>query len=212
MLKLIIFDCDGVLVNCSWSVLMNVHKTLVLDNGDDPFKYFKDLNEFKRIWTSDWRVVMKRLGLKDEERCNRVFYENYCQYVSLLPFAEFLVKKLSEKYKLAILSNGHRNGSLEHVKPIEDYFEIVITADDVENLKPHSEGVKKILNFLRMEAKEALVIGDRPEDLMAGRAVGAKTGAVIWGYGLGQDEDFKKLDFKPNYVFHSFVDFMAKLF
>lgn len=211
MLKAIIFDADGGLIECGWPALMNAYEAVIRANKDEPSNYFNSLEEFRKIFNSDWKEFIKTLNIKDENLCCKVFYKNYCHYTSLLRFAEFLVKHLSKKYKLALLTNGHRNGSFKHLEPIMSYFEITVTADDVKKLKPHPGGVKKILRFLRLEPREALVTGDRIEDLIAGHAAGAKTGVVVWEYGLWRKEDWEKLDFKPNYVFRSLGDFIIKL-
>ena len=64
-----------------------------------------------------------------------------------------------------------------------EILDVLITADDVTNGKPHPEPVLKALADLGLaeRAAEVLFVGDSPHDLVAGRAAGVKTAAVAWG-------------------------------
>ena len=66
----------------------------------------------------------------------------------------------------------------------EGFFEVVVTADEVQNPKPHPEPVEKALS--KLDAAEALgrrtvFIGDSPHDIASGRGAGVRTAAVLWG-------------------------------
>ena len=47
---------------------------------------------------------------------------------------------------------------------LQPYFEMVVTALDVRNAKPHPESVKRILNAFRLRPEEAVFVGDSEID------------------------------------------------
>jgi HAD superfamily hydrolase (TIGR01509 family) len=64
---------------------------------------------------------------------------------------------------------------------IAEYVDAVITADDVNDPKPHPEGVLLALSRLGVDPDQALFIGDTVHDLRAGQAAGVRRCAVTWG-------------------------------
>lgn len=63
----------------------------------------------------------------------------------------------------------------------KEYVEAVVTREEVDRVKPHPNHVVKILEVLCVEAKEAMIAGDHPTDVMAGQALGIKTVGVLTG-------------------------------
>jgi pyrophosphatase PpaX len=57
----------------------------------------------------------------------------------------------------------------------------VVGADSCACAKPHPEPVLLALSRLRRRPEEALLVGDSPHDLAAGRAAGTRTAAALWG-------------------------------
>ncbi|MGB8330168.1 MAG: HAD-IA family hydrolase [Polyangiales bacterium] len=64
---------------------------------------------------------------------------------------------------------------------LEREFPVRICADDVVRGKPHPEPVYKALAALDASPEGAVLIGDSPHDIEAGRAAGIATAAVSWG-------------------------------
>ncbi len=66
---------------------------------------------------------------------------------------------------------------------LAEYVDVLVTADDVREGKPHPEPVFKALTDLDLtdRAAEVLFVGDSPHDLVAGREAGVRTAAVLWG-------------------------------
>ncbi len=54
------------------------------------------------------------------------------------------------------------------------YFEMVVTALDVKNPKPHPESVEKILKAFKLKKEEAVFIGDSEVDQQAAKASGVR--------------------------------------
>ena len=57
---------------------------------------------------------------------------------------------------------------------LRPYFELVVTALDVRNPKPHPESVLRILEVLRLRQEETLFVGDSEVDLRTAEAAGVR--------------------------------------
>ena len=64
-----------------------------------------------------------------------------------------------------------------------ELFEVVLGGDQVNNYKPHPEGLIRMISHFGVEPKSVLYIGDMVADIDAGRGAGAMTAAVTWGAG-----------------------------
>lgn len=64
---------------------------------------------------------------------------------------------------------------------LDGAFDVVIGVDDVTEHKPHPRPVLAALERLGRAASTAVMVGDSPHDLAAGRAAGTRTAAVAWG-------------------------------
>ena len=58
---------------------------------------------------------------------------------------------------------------------INKYFSQVITRDDIQRIKPDSEGLLNMLRCLQIEAREAFYVGDSIYDIIAGNNIGINT-------------------------------------
>ncbi|WP_242393881.1 HAD family hydrolase [Anaeromyxobacter oryzisoli] len=64
---------------------------------------------------------------------------------------------------------------------LDRYMGAVIGADSCPRAKPDPEPVRLALARLGRAPEEALMIGDSPHDLVAGRRAGVRTVAALWG-------------------------------
>jgi phosphoglycolate phosphatase len=61
-------------------------------------------------------------------------------------------------------------------------YDVLLTRDDVELVKPDPEHLLAALRALEVEPHHALMVGDHPMDVRAGRLAGTRTVAVLTGY------------------------------
>ena len=85
--------------------------------------------------------------------------------------------------KLAIVTSKGRQATRRGLRHcgLDGLFDALVTADDVDEFKPHPAPVIEALHRLSVEAAEAVFIGDSPHDLESGRRAGVSTAAAIWG-------------------------------
>jgi phosphoglycolate phosphatase len=61
-------------------------------------------------------------------------------------------------------------------------YDVLLTRDEVELVKPAPEHLLAALRALEVEPRHALMVGDHPMDVRAGRLAGTRTVAVLTGY------------------------------
>jgi phosphoglycolate phosphatase len=179
-MKLIIFDYDGVLVD-SLPFLKKVYLRIADIIGIDmPTRdeYFRELLEL------DWRETYKKLDILAKDKVNisefvyHYFNHKYSDYIKPYPEIPETIKKLSKKYKLAIVSNSFKKDIVPLLKKhnLFEYFSAIFTPEE-GMLKPHPDLIIKCLDYLKILPKDAAFVGDMDGDIICGRA--AKVGKII---------------------------------
>ena len=64
---------------------------------------------------------------------------------------------------------------------LDQFFGVLIGADDVREHKPHPAPVLAALERLSADPENTVFVGDSPHDIESGRAAGVQTGAALWG-------------------------------
>ncbi|MEM4364145.1 MAG: HAD family phosphatase [Candidatus Diapherotrites archaeon] len=181
MLKAVLFDMDGVIVD-----------TMHLHSKATDFA-------FSSLGIAEQRHLLKKFGaLPTEEAIKRAFPEKSLEEVSLivdlkykklkelaseliiLPgFLDFF-KKVSVEFKTALVSNSSRDFVEYVVSKLPDFvkFDVIISSSDVVNGKPDPECYLKAAEFLGLNVYECVVIEDSLVGIVAGKAAGMKVVAV----------------------------------
>jgi len=201
---LIIFDFDGVLLKASWKGLFEAYKTIIEAGGKHYKEYFDSFSEFKEWWNPDWRQNDRNLGLPMGKGYDKIFYDVYNKYAYLFHWTPAVIGELAKKHSLAIFTNRHRYNANKYLSPFKKHLRAVIGGEDIKNLKPNPEGIFLILQKTGIQKEDAVMIGDMPEDIMAGKAASVKTGVVKWGLGNWD----KLLSLKPDYKFKNYKDLL----
>ena len=172
MIKLIIFDLDGVLVEAK-----GIHFDAL--NGALG-KYAIDWNEHLSIYdglktTQKLQMLTERKGLL--ESSHESVWEAK-QYWTLQMLKELkpnqtlqsVMSALSEDgYKLAVCSNSIRKTVLTVLSKlgIIEFMDLIISNEDVKNSKPHPEMYWKAISMMSCLPEETLIVEDSPYGLLA---------------------------------------------
>ena len=84
---------------------------------------------------------------------------------------DFLKKIKNQKVKIALVSNASRysiNLVLKKFK-MRNFFNAILTSDDVRKTKPSPYAFKKILKMLKIDSKNSIVIDDNKIGLIAAK-------------------------------------------
>lgn len=178
-IKLIIFDLGGVLSNPEgkeedpFSIVAEKYD-LALDEFMDYFyKFFKEYH-FKRtlsqhtFWKKTLREIDSEISEKDVEWVIDIFNEKAVHDASEEMLS--LVKKLSKKYKLAILSNTYRdvNRPLFSSNFIKYFDGIYLSHMNVKK-KPSREAYARVMNDFDLEPRECIFIDDKLKNVKGAR-------------------------------------------
>ncbi len=173
-LKVVAFDCDGVL----------------FDSEDANTAYYNHiLRRFGRPDMTPEQVVYAHMHTADQvmahlfpdqallDRANtvrrEVGYLPFIKHMRIEPYLKTLLKLLRPKFKFAIATN--RTDTMPNVLSahgLEGRFDLVVTARDVRNPKPDPEMLTNILTHFNIRPEEALYIGDSKLDEQAADAAG----------------------------------------
>lgn len=84
----------------------------------------------------------------------------------------------------AVVSGDERIVQALEYTGIRPYFDIIVTDAHITKPKPHPEGVSYALRHMGIDPELAIVVGDTPADIEAGKRAGvSKTVAVLHGFG-----------------------------
>lgn len=196
--RVILFDFDGTLVNTTPLILKSFRATWKKMFGfemqdADYIKTFGTLlhsamKELTEQCLADGRICkVDDLTVMADEllRTYRIFNNEWHDQI-VEPFAEIdetLQELRARGFRLGIVSSKIRLGVERGLNlfAMAELFDVIISADDVTNHKPHPEPLLKALDTFGAAAHEAIYVGDSIHDIAAGRAANITTVAAAWG-------------------------------
>ena len=176
MIKLLIFDLDGVLVEAK-----NIHyETLnkALKNIDDKYTISWDehLNKFDGLKTNQkLDMLTKEKGLPIDkhkivwEEKQKLTLKSLSLLIESTQLQETFSKLVNDGYKIACCSNSVRKTVLTVLSKlgIIEYFDLIISNEDVKNSKPHPEMYWSAISTMGVLPEETLIVEDSPYGLLA---------------------------------------------
>ena len=175
--KLVIYDCDGVLLDTLDSNYI-FYNSVMEYLGRPPLDR-TDLKARNVLHTYSFNNVMEYFFADDDRRDDAWAFARTIHYHDLAPYMrmeEGLIETLDRlKSSVALAVCTNRATSMDMI--IEDfgltgYFSCVMTADQVANPKPHPEPLLKVIDHFGIEAGEALFVGDGEVDMLSARDAG----------------------------------------
>jgi HAD superfamily hydrolase (TIGR01509 family) len=173
MIKLVIFDLDGVLVEAKtihfdalnealgpkyaieWNEHLSKYDGLKTNQKLEMLTKEKGLPTelYKQVWDEKQRLTLKKLS-------------------NLKPSTQLQVcmsSLVSQGYKIACCSNSIRKTVLIVLSKlgIIEYFDLILSNEDVKNSKPHPEIYWKAISMMGCLPEETLIVEDSPFGLLA---------------------------------------------
>jgi len=187
MLKLLIFDLDGTLLDTIIDIT-NAVNCAIEPFGIKPLS----VEVIKSMVGSGITSLIEKLlpqgtpTSKRDDSINR-FIDYYSRHLldntKPYPGVKETLSKLAN-YKKAVISNKRESLSRNalHGLGLLGYFDLVFGSDSVPDRKPSPVPVLEVLKRLNISKDEAVIIGDSNFDIEAGKAAGIRTIAVTYGY------------------------------
>lgn len=180
MIKAVIFDFDGLIIDTEtpefqvWQAIYAEYDVYLpfdlwskcigssIEAGFNPYKYLKDNCE-QEI---------------DEEALRRNKQTIHSQAIAKQPILPGVIARLDEAKAINLKIGLASSSSAEWVKPhlqsrdLLDYFECVVTCNDVENIKPSPDVYLLATKQLGIKPQETIAIEDSPNGVIAAKNAG----------------------------------------
>ncbi len=173
-IKVVAFDCDGVLFDTKKANMAYYNQ--VLNHFDLPAMTGEQFN-YIHMHTVDESLayLFKDKAILEAAQTYRknMNYLPFLKHMEMEPHLKTLLEKLRPIFKTAIATN--RTDTMARVLTEHDlagYFDLVVTASDVKNPKPHPEPLVNILKYFRLKPRQMIYIGDSKLDESAAQAAG----------------------------------------
>ena len=186
MIKLVIFDLDGTLVNAYPAVAKSVNYTLKIlgfaPRGDAEVK--------RSVGEGDRQLMVKFVGTSLADKALSIYRPHHAQALRLkgnlrlLPGALGVLKFLkSKRCKLAIASNRPTKFTriILKILGVLKFFDMVLCADRAVGPKPNPDMLWAIAKRLKVDKSQVLYVGDMTIDVKCAHAAGIRVVAVQTG-------------------------------
>jgi HAD superfamily hydrolase (TIGR01549 family) len=166
-LKLVIFDCDGVMFDSKeankvfYNSLLEHFGHRPMDEDELEYVHMHHVMDSVRYIFRHYPDEIEKVHAFR----NSLDYADFVKYMTMEPDLPEFLDFLIPKYKTAISTN--RTTTMRKILKIfnlENYFGKVVTASDVANPKPHPEALENILSHFALGVDEAIYIGDSVVD------------------------------------------------
>ncbi|WP_315523170.1 HAD-IA family hydrolase [Pseudoramibacter alactolyticus] len=186
----IIFDLDGTLVDTCPDLVKTVQYII------KKYQFEEKPNEFIRgcIGGGARNILLRALGtdksaLIDSELLPLFseYYTAHCAdtskvYPGVVDILDYY-QQCNKRLAVATFKIRSATEKIFQKFDLMKYFDMIVTADDVDNPKPEPDCVLKILDFYGCSKTEAILVGDTKTDYLTGRNAGIDVCMVTYGYG-----------------------------
>lgn len=172
----VIYDCDGVLFD-SYESNRKLYNDICLEVRGTPLT--EEELKFVHTHTVFESIHFLFQGNPSQEKKALEIWRNIdiTKYISLLKMEPHLIETLhylrEKGIKRAICTS--RSTTMKQIIEkfgLGPHFDMVVTALDVKNPKPHPEAIEKIVTALHLEKEKTILVGDSLNDRLAAEAAG----------------------------------------
>lgn len=209
-LQCVIFDMDGTLTETN---------RLIFDSFNHIVRQYRGItmpdHEITALFgPPEEEALVPVVGRESVEKAMQEYLEYYRNHHSALArmipgMREVLDDVRAAGRRIALFTGKGTRTTAITLKEfrIAEYFDAVITGNDVKNHKPSGEGIRTIMDRFGLAQDEVLMVGDAVADVKAAREAGVPIAAVLWD-SYGKD---RVLNMKTDFVFHTVDEFRAWL-
>ena len=218
MIKAFIFDVGGTLVKTDKAILEALRRALqgqdiIFQNEQDVINVFGQ-GQLKNVETA----VKGSYADKDVDEKIKLCFKSFQTIFPSQVMHHFIVidKVLSglqqlhkSGMKLAVLTGFDRRETLFFLEKmgLQQYFDLVLSAEDILKHRPDPRGLVLVLEKLRMNPEEVIYVGDAVVDIQFARNAGVKVVCVKTG---AQDNNLLEKE-QPDYLANNFKEMVEQV-
>jgi HAD superfamily hydrolase (TIGR01509 family) len=174
--RAVIFDLDGTLINSYDAHVESFRRAL------SRFDLIINDEEIHRRFGKPAKQIIKEIlpetqhrHIDDIVRYKRLEYIETSKDIQIFDGVETLLKHLKDKgIRICLATSADKPSVIRVVNKfnLEDYFDVIISSNDVKEAKPNPEMFIQASKRLEVDPKNCLVIGDSPFDVIAAMKAG----------------------------------------
>ena len=181
-----LWDVDGTIVD-SRKFAFDVYNDVLKQLGKRTFTS----EEFRELFSSDYRVHLKRVGINSANEVDFLVNAWHARLVTdehkfklydgILNVLTYLHKR---NYRMALVSSSSRSQLQLYFDlfGIDKFFSITIAREDVDEQKPSAKPILQATEKLNVSPHNCVVIDDTEDGIKAAKKLGALTIGVTWGF------------------------------
>lgn len=208
MIKAILFDLDGTLLNTnqliynSFNYILNDVLKVNVSSEEINKTFGKPLTSTFMEYSNEDYSVQELIELY--RKYNLDNHDSMCKAFDGVE--DMLMELKKRSLKTAIVTSKLRPTAERGLRlnNLLEYFDVIISPEDTKKHKPNAEPALKACELLHIEPSETIMVGDSSYDLLCGKAAGCYTCGV---YYTAIDINVL-LDVKPTYMIHSPMDIL----
>ncbi len=200
----LLFDWDGTVVDSAQLGLTAFEQSFA------ELGVVFDREIYRDVYSPNWYSVYEAMGLPKEkwQMADDLWVRHYGEQTAQpVPRAEETIKDLKRKgYQLGVVSSGSECRVAREISELglASFFEIVICNEQMENKKPHPEGLETAMRALSCVIDATAYVGDSPEDIEMGKRAKLFTVGVRSGY----PTSWKLENHKPDILIESLAELL----
>jgi phosphoglycolate phosphatase-like HAD superfamily hydrolase len=211
MIKNIIYDLDGTLINSQKDIINAFNYTFKKNktNTKINYKFFiENANLGSKYFIKKALKKNKNNFLDIQKDFTTYYNKNFYQNTNLKAGAyNFLKQAYNKNYKNILCTNKKEETAKKILKKynIEKFFKFIIGFDTFTEKKPELKFIKKIKKKLKINSEDTIVIGDTEVDSTLAKRGNIKFYLIRNGYTNKKDISYYK-------KFNNFYDLEKKIF
>jgi len=190
MIKAIIFDADGVLLDDT-----KVYIKAYQETGKRLKLKVPKKSKIRKAFGLPWDEILTMLYGNSNENVKKTYLSicnEFKPQIKIMDNSEYILKKM--KIRKAVVTSNYKEALKRKMGNLIGFFEVIITKEETKKHKPNPDPLLLACKKLKIKPEEAIYVGDAVIDYQTARNAGMNFIGFISG--SASKEDFKKLNVK----------------
>lgn len=209
MIEAVVFDFDGTIMDTNGIVMaswQHTYRQLTGREGERETILRTFGEPLEKSLSEAFPDKPLELSLKTYRDFHR---DNFLEMIELFPgIREMLAEIKAAGYKMGLATSRVKTTTYQGMAKynLEDFFDAVVTVEDVSKHKPDPESFLVTASKLGVAPEKAVMVGDTRFDILCGKNAGAKTILVGWSEAMSEGTYKEENSLKPDFVLENPAD------